>query len=193
MPYNPERKITLHQDSDGLCPFRIVLSIAAGVVETSRTMLLYFLRHGDAVNGTDDATRLLSPEGKQQAARIGAFLKKVRVHLEAVYSSPLVRAAQTAEIASGTCNGHAKVKVQMAAGLLNETSQTEFNGWLKGLPEVKHGLLVGHMPSLSERVAHLLRMSGPDALSFPKCGLVCLETANRREATLRFFVSPEVI
>lgn len=156
-------------------------------------MLFYFLRHGDASNGTDDATRLLSPEGKQQAVRIGAFLKKARVHLEAVYSSPLVRAAQTAEIVLGTCDSHAGIKVQMAAGLLNETSPKEFGWWLKGLPEVKHCLLVGHMPSLSERVAHLLKMSHPDALSFPKCGLVCLETADRREATLRFYVSPEVV
>jgi phosphohistidine phosphatase len=156
-------------------------------------MNLYFLRHGDAINGMDDASRLLSPEGKRQAAQIGSFLKKAGISMDAIYSSPLIRAAQTAEIVGAALSSHGRVKPQLMDALLNETPQAEFTRWLREIGEVRNCLLVGHMPTLSERAAHLLKMHDPDTLSFPKCGLACIEILNSRNAALRFFVWPGLL
>ena len=66
------------------------------------TCLLYLLRHGATENNRDDPPRLqgrrsdtpLSIEGQEQASRTGRFLASFA--LDGVFSSPLVRAQQTA-------------------------------------------------------------------------------------------------
>src|SRR2546423_13462092 len=98
-------------------------------------MKLYFLRHAEAVEGPDDADRLLSPRGKRQAREVGRFLKRAAVEFDAAYSSPLVRARQTAEIVLEICGAG---ELESAEALLNETSQGQFDEWLKELPEAKH-------------------------------------------------------
>jgi len=71
------------------------------------TCWLYLVRHGATANNRADPPRLqgrrtdppLSDEGRQQARQTGQFLAGCR--LDAVYSSPLVRARQTAEEIAG--------------------------------------------------------------------------------------------
>ena len=153
-------------------------------------MKLYFLRHAEAVDGPDDADRLLSPRGKQQAREVGRFLKRAAVEFDAAYSSPLVRAKQTAEIVLETCG---LAELEIADALLNETSSAQFEDWLKNLPGAKHVLAVGHAPSLAERVRQLLGMANAEALQLPKGGLACLETEDRRAAALKLFVTPRLL
>lgn len=71
------------------------------------TCWLYLVRHGATANNRADPPRLqgrrtdppLSDEGRQQARHTGQFL--AGSGLDAVYSSPLVRARQTAEQIAG--------------------------------------------------------------------------------------------
>src|SRR5947207_9606270 len=148
-------------------------------------MKLYLLRHAEAVDGPDDADRLLSARGKRQAREVGRFLKRAGIEFDAAYSSPLVRARETAEIVLDTCGS---TKLDLATPLLNETSETKFDEWLKGIPDAKHICLVGHAPSLAERVRQLLGVTDSDALKLPKGAVACLETENRRTAALKFLV-----
>jgi len=153
-------------------------------------MKLYFLRHAEALDGKDDAGRPLSPHGKKEAREVGRFLKRARIEFDAAYSSPLVRARQTAKIVLEVCGS---TEVEIADALLNETPPGQFEDWLKELTEAKHALLVGHAPSLAERVRQLLGITNPEALKLPKGGLSCLETEDRRAATLKFFVTPKLL
>ena len=153
-------------------------------------MKLYFLRHAEAVEGPDDAGRLLSARGKKQAREVGRFLKRAAVEFDAAYSSPLVRAKQTAEIVLETCG---LAELEIADALLNETSSAQFEDWLKNLPGAKHVLAVGHAPSLAERVRQLLGIAVPEAFKLPKGGLACLETEDRRAAALKLFVTPRLL
>jgi phosphohistidine phosphatase len=153
-------------------------------------MKLYFLRHADAIDGTDDAARPLSREGKKEAHEIGRFLKRAGIEFDRAYSSPLVRASQTAEIVLDISGS---TKLEVASALLNETSQAKFDEWLRDLPDAKHVCLVGHAPSLPERMRLLLGVTASDAFKLPKGGLACLETENRRTATLKFFVTPKLL
>jgi phosphohistidine phosphatase SixA len=101
-----------------------------------------------------------------------------------------VRAKQTAEIVLKVCGS---TKLEIANALLNETSQDEFDDWLRQLPNAKHVLLVGHAPSLPERVRDLLGITNGDAFKLPKAGLACLDTDDRRTASLKFFVTPKAL
>jgi phosphohistidine phosphatase len=64
-------------------------------------MKLYLIRHADALplgDGIpDDAQRPLSVRGQEQCSRIAAALNRQGVVLQALLTSPLLRARQTAE------------------------------------------------------------------------------------------------
>src|ERR1700761_4301395 len=62
---------------------------------------LWLLRHGEAVphESKPDADRELTPRGRRQADAAGAALAALRIQVLACYSSPKVRAWETAELA----------------------------------------------------------------------------------------------
>jgi len=156
-------------------------------------MKLYFLRHAEALPGEDDAARPLSLTGKKEAQSLGRFLKNVGVAFDAAFTSPLVRARQTAEIVLKICGEVSPAELDLTEALQNETSQKAFDRWLKELPEANKVLLVGHEPTLSERVRRLLTIASTERLRLPKGGLVCVESEDRRTGCLKFFVSPKII
>jgi len=153
-------------------------------------MKLYFLRHAEALDGADDAARPLSPRGKKEAREVARFLKQAGIEFDAAFTSPLVRAKQTAEVVLDVCGS---TKLDVTSALLNEASEATFAEWLKGIPEAKHVCLVGHAPTLAERVRRLLGVEAPETFKMPKGGLACLETENRRTAALKFFITPKVL
>jgi len=156
-------------------------------------MRLYFLRHADALAGADDAARPLSPRGWKQARRVGRFLEEAGVVFDAAYSSPLVRACETAEAVLHCCGAVAASQLKKVEVLANEATQKRFDAWLRVLPEVEHVLLVGHAPTLAERVRVLLGLENEAALSLPKGAVICLESDDQRSASLKYFVTPKLL
>jgi phosphohistidine phosphatase len=62
---------------------------------------IYLVRHGDAVPEEDagsDRDRWLSPKGREAARVLGRLLREQGVAPDAILSSPLPRAVQTAEL-----------------------------------------------------------------------------------------------
>jgi phosphohistidine phosphatase len=156
-------------------------------------MRLYFMRHAEALDGADDAARPLSPRGWKQAKEIARFLKAAGIHFDAAYSSPLVRARETAEAVLAVCGALEADELKLDEVLGLETSVRQFNGWLRCLPEARHILLVGHAPSLAEHVRALLHMGDPEALRLSKGAVACLETEDGRSAVLRFLITPKLL
>jgi len=154
-------------------------------------MKLYFLRHAEALDGPDDAIRPLSQRGRQQSRRLAHLLLEAGIVFDAAFTSPLVRAGETAELVLAVTNKAARVKLTLADALLNDTSPADFDRWLAALPARANILLVGHEPSLSQRVRRLLGLKRPGALELPKAGLVCLERAAGQDAALKFFLTPK--
>ena len=142
-------------------------------------MKLYLLRHATAVDAaSSDAQRELTPEGREEARVVGAALAELGVKLSHVFTSPLVRAHQTAAIV-------AKVlkfpdDVESLDELENGASTASLLKSLKPLSATDEILLVGHMPSLSEHLAALI--GGESALAFPlgKASLACIELEHGR-------------
>lgn len=156
-------------------------------------MKLYFLRHADALEGANDEIRPISDRGMKQSRTLARFLMQAGIRFDAAWSSPLVRAQQTAEIILENCNDSASRRLQITDCLLDDASQKDFNDWLRKLPESRHILLVGHAPTLAERVRRLLGISLSEALELPKAGLACLATEDRRTATLKFLLTPKLL
>jgi phosphohistidine phosphatase len=115
---------------------------------------LLLIRHADAVPENPelpDHDRHLSAGGRWVAARIGQSLVAAGVRLEAVASSPLVRAVQTAELLSAAA-GYAGV-VEVLPDLAPGGDLLALAG--EAARRTDTVALVGHEPGLSSLAAVL--------------------------------------
>jgi phosphohistidine phosphatase len=136
-------------------------------------MLIYFLRHGDASSDSHihDNERPLTDLGVHQATLIGAFLKRMNIHIDTIISSPLARAQQTASIIQENIN---KQQHSVTDFLLNGTDQHQLIKHLNNLG-VSSALLVGHAPHLSGIISLLVGGNFESEIEMKKCSLALVE------------------
>jgi phosphohistidine phosphatase len=118
-------------------------------------MEIYFLRHGDAGAAEgwkgSDAERPLSKEGTAQMEKEAAAIARLRPALDAILTSPLVRAQQTARIVAK--------KLRLAQALVVEKrlapgfGTTELKQVLKERRASRGLMLVGHEPDFSRIIS----------------------------------------
>ena len=160
-------------------------------------MKLYLLRHGDAADPNDpryptDAARPLTPKGIKRTRQLANGLRQMDITFDVIFSSPLIRAKQTAEIVARSLKleKHLRFTNHLAPGgtfvdLLAQIEHTR--------PAIKSVLLVGHEPFLSGLIS-LLCTGGPAlALEMKKGGLCRLELEMVRAgrcATLEWLLTP---
>ena len=150
--------------------------VEEGEEAPGRTMRLYLMRHGIAIDREDpdcpaDPERYLTPKGIQRTRAAARGLRALRVKPAALLSSPYVRAVQTGEI------------VCEVLGL--DPKQLRTTDSLK--PEAKPARLVeelgrlggevicfGHAPHMDEFVAHALKATAPFT-ALKKSGAACLD------------------
>lgn len=136
-------------------------------------MKLFVVRHAEAVEkGTmPDGTRYLTPEGRRFFRTTVKKLDKKGCEPDVIFTSPLVRAVQTAEIlAEGISFDGAVAAVD---ALADELSKEGLLKLLEGAHEAKSVALVGHEPYLGDLVRELLGKDTPFA--FPKGGCICIK------------------
>jgi len=123
-----------------------------------------YMRHSITERNTADVNlsdlddcsqqRNLSDEGRAQAARIAAVIKKRKLPVSEVFSSPLCRAKHTAEIIFGT----SVLKENLAFSMGADSQETQKKSqWLKDMlakPVDGYGnrVIVGHTSNLKEAV-----------------------------------------
>ena len=141
-------------------------------------MKLYILRHGDAVESGDprynENERPLTPKGVQRTKLLAHALRQMEISFDAVLSSPLTRARETAEIIVRGLR--LEKKFELTEHLALSGSMAKLVDRINGIhPMPEAVLLVGHEPYLSGFVS-LLCTGGPDlALTFKKGALCRLE------------------
>ena len=137
-------------------------------------MKLYFVRHASAsAIAASDAARELTSEGYEEARVAGKALVKLGVKPARILSSPLLRARQTAEILGKELNS----AVETLSELRNDTSSSRLFKAVEAAGNENEIVLVGHMPSVSDHVAHLIGAGSGAGLAFGK-GSVALVEAN---------------
>jgi len=126
-------------------------------------MRLLIVRHAEAVPGDPDELRPLSAAGREQARDLGRRLRDQGLEPDAVVSSPLLRARETAE-ALGL--GVAAVDERLAPG----ASPSDVRDAASGRGETV--VVVGHQPDCGRAAAEL---SGGPEPHFPPCGHALVE------------------
>lgn len=139
-------------------------------------MRVYLVRHGIAAArfaGLDDRARALTPEGLEKMRRISAALARLGVKFDEIWTSPLLRARQTAEVLATGPGERALIKTVPA---LEPGGDFEaLRSQLSEHAELDSIALVGHEPSISEFTSRLLGTSSPLVLRFKKGGVALVE------------------
>jgi phosphohistidine phosphatase len=126
-------------------------------------MRLLIVRHAEAGPGSPDELRVLTPLGREQAWELGRRLREEGVVPDAVVSSPLLRARETA-VALGL--GEPQVDERLAPGATPEDIREAAEGRGETV------IVVGLQPDCGHAVAALTGGAEPP---FPPCGHVLVE------------------
>ena len=129
-------------------------------------MRLYLVRHAEAAPGDPDELRPLTPAGREAARNLGRRLAREGVRPDAVLTSPLLRARETAAELCRALNCVPEADERLAPGATAETLREAVSG--RG----QQVIAVGHQPDCSTIVGVLGR--GPEP-SFPPAGVAVLE------------------
>jgi phosphohistidine phosphatase len=127
---------------------------------------IYLVRHAEAAPGEPDELRALTPDGRRAARDLGDRLANEGVRPDAVISSPLLRARETA------------AEIGRALGVEPEADDRLGSGaTADGLRELVEGrgemvVAVGHQPDCGRIAAELGDGVEPP---FPPAGVVVLE------------------
>ena len=154
---------------------------------------LYLLRHADAGDpeawsGSDDE-RPLSSKGEAQSERLATFLHGVRLQVDAVISSPKVRASRTAEIVADGLGAKVRIDDRLASGVRPSTVDEV----LRDAGGPTRAMIVGHDPDFSDL---LVKLSGAPNISMKKGALARVDVRGRvadGRATLRWLVPPDLL
>jgi len=140
-------------------------------------MNIYVVRHGVAEdiskNGTDEK-RALTLEGKKKMKEAAGGLAALESEIGRIFSSPLVRAWQTAEILAKEFSKEVEEMPELAPG----HSPKQILNRLTEMRNAESILLVGHQPDCSSLVSYLV---GNVNVEFKK-GAICKIQIDRMTA-----------
>jgi len=127
---------------------------------------LFIVRHAEAAQGEPDDLRPLTEAGREQARRLGQRLADDGIQPDAVVSSPLLRARETAAAIARAVGIDAEADERLAPGADPEDVRAVASG--RGETVV----VVGHQPDCSRTVAAL---SGGPEPPFPPGGVAAVD------------------
>jgi phosphohistidine phosphatase len=140
----------------------------------------------------DDTKRPLTERGMNRFKDAVKGLRRLDVAVDEIFTSPLVRARQTAEILAAGLDGKPPIKVldALAPGTTSASVMTH----LARVAKRRRIALVGHEPELGELAAHLI--GAGRALAFKKGGICRIDLGSltsKRAASLTWFLPPNVL
>jgi phosphohistidine phosphatase len=141
--------------------------------KVSKGYELYMMRHGIAVaRGTtgfsEDSKRPLTSDGQKKMAEIAKGLDRTGLKLDWIVTSPLVRAAETADIVAKSLS--TRPPVDVCDALRPAGSPEDLVAFLAKRPNRRKVLVVGHEPDLSELAGRLIGAGAHASLTFKKGG-----------------------
>ena len=150
-------------------------------------MKLLFLRHGEADwpdwNRPDDE-RPLTKRGQKEMKRVAEFLELLDFRADAILSSPLPRARQTAEIVAERMGKEVTIEPNLAHGFNSKRLRK-----MIGHTDAAEVMIVGHEPEFSQVIKELT--GGKVKLS--KAGVALLEIDRDASAgELRWLFPPKI-
>jgi len=154
-------------------------------------MILYLVRHGEAVEASADVCdewRYLTDQGSTSVEKLAKLISEYGRKPRLIISSPLVRAVQTAQLAAA----HAcRRKHMVVSGLLLPSSDiAELITHLKVCAPSKRVMVVGHEPHLGSLAAALLKRTNPLPLKKASCMALEISSKDNKPATFLWYALP---
>ena len=161
-------------------------------------MNLILVRHAiaverDAATDISDEQRALTPDGIRKMKRVVDGVRRMKIGIEQIWTSPLIRAVQTAEIL--------RSGLQLPADAIHEMAELQPSGNVNSLfdrihevPNLSSLALVGHEPYLSDVMYRLLSAQGPSEIAMKKGGIASFEVDSFEmppRATLEWLLTPK--
>ena len=157
---------------------------------------MYLIRHAIAAERgeewPDDDKRPLTARGVARFKEVVEGLKKLEAGVDEIFTSPLVRAKQTADLLAAGLPGKPTVKILDA--LTPGHTPGSLMAQLARTARRRRIALVGHEPSLGELAAHLI--GAGRALPFKKGGVCRIDVeslTSRRPGALTWFLQPKML
>jgi phosphohistidine phosphatase len=140
-------------------------------------MNLYLLRHGVAAAKDDpafesDSERPLTKKGVKKFRKAARGIERLGITPDVIFSSPLVRARQTADIVAAVLNKESDI--EEIPELAPESLPEQLTSALKNVHDKEHVMLVGHEPFLGKLAAFLVNgKNNSDSVIPLKKGGIC--------------------
>jgi phosphohistidine phosphatase len=157
-------------------------------------MQIYILRHGEAElreARKADAVRALTAKGKSDVRRVLSAAREAKLAPDYVFSSPLLRASQTAAVAVKLFGVRNVVETK---SLLPSASPQAIWKELDELRDAEQVLLAGHEPHLSHLIRFLLE--APVVVDLKKGTLVRIDSTGRQgppRGVLKWMLTPRLV
>lgn len=158
-------------------------------------MIVYFLRHASAgqhlTDPRKDEKRPLDKDGIEQCGYVGRALAGLDVQVDAILTSPLKRATQTAALVANEIGYEGKLQVEDSL-----RPGAGFPDFLKSVAKYDRYdamMVVGHNPNLSEFLGRLISGgTGRGAVDLKKGAVARVELARQR-GVLQWCVTPKIV
>jgi phosphohistidine phosphatase len=154
-------------------------------------VILYFLRHGKAgeARAADDDARRLTDAGVAALEAAAPLWRRLNLRPDAVISSPLARALETAELfVAGIGRGSVTVNERLVPGARWE----DMGRAMAAFPDARRIMFVGHEPDLSNAIATL---TGAGSVRMRKGAVACVEfpgTPEPGSGELAWLIDPDL-
>jgi len=154
-------------------------------------MQIYFLRHGLADwpdwDAARDDERPLTDEGVKKMADEAKAIKRLDLALDAILSSPLTRARQTAEAVAAKLDMDVIEEPALAPGF----DAKRLRHMLRGYAEADAIMIVGHEPDFSRTIAELT--GGRVVMKKGGLARVDLESIDAPDGKLVWLLAPKTL
>ena len=157
-------------------------------------MIIYFVRHASAgqkkFTPKKDEKRPLDSDGIRQSTQMGRILATLDTTVEAVISSPLKRATQTASLVANEIGYEGKLNIENA--LRPGANYLQFRDMLRKYAKADSVMVVGHNPNFSEFLGHLVAENGSRAYIEMKKGAVAKVESAQKKFVLQWLLTPRL-
>jgi phosphohistidine phosphatase len=157
-------------------------------------MQLYIVRHGPAGDASEwtspDRDRPLTTHGKNVVLRVAEKLAELGVEVDAIITSPYVRAKQTADILARAL--HRTDQLETDGRLSAGFGIADLMSLLADYAEASSLMIVGHEPDLGQAICELV---GAERLKMKKGAVALVDVPDPHTARgqLQWVVPPAVL
>lgn len=155
-------------------------------------MRCYFLRHGIAAERDEwqgsDFDRPLTERGRERMAREAKTMARLGIEPDAILTSPLVRAKETATIVAKALKLQDRLAEEERLGLSFDAGR--FESIIRDHHDAQELMLVGHEPSFSQTVGKLI---GGARIDFKKGALARVDLAMGSQGALVWLLPPKAL